>query len=77
MTTKAYDPTNSVQVYNAIQAVYPGIRHFTPQTVAPFIPAGADPTWWCKVLRNVEHNLNIAPKPKRSRRTNCNQPYHL
>ena len=67
-----FDRYTPSHVYQAIHQFYPALsaKAYTPNLIAAFIPEGADPAQWLKVLRNVEYRLSH-PKPKaRSRSHN-------
>jgi hypothetical protein len=66
---RQFDPYNPEEVYDAIRAVDPerSAKYYTPSLVAPYIPEGADPKYWVKILRNVEY-LRAHPKSKPRRR---------
>jgi hypothetical protein len=61
--TTSYNPFSPREVRAAIKSVtgLESAKSFTAETVAAFIPDGADPATWLKALRNVE---SAKPKPK-------------
>lgn len=64
-----HDRTNPREVHVTMLEVYPGTsaKDWTPEMIEMFIPEGADASYWQKVLRNTEYNINN-PKPKRKSR---------
>lgn len=77
-TAKMFDPANPKDVYRIIFEQHPELvsaKQFDHKLVTPFIPEGACPKTWLKMLRSVEYNLqNPKPATKQRRRSNCNQP---
>jgi hypothetical protein len=62
-----HDRTDPRQVYAEIQKYFPGsAKDWVPEIIFAFIPEGADPIHWQKVLRNTEYNI-LNPKPKREK----------